>query len=470
MFKDKVRPPINFIPTLLLFSFLCTLPACDKYLDVNEDPTRVHDANLELLLPTAIISLSMAHYYSGYRTSFMSHQAINYAGYSREFTNSQLWSKIYLEGINNIHVLVETALTPGEEYAPTYAGIGKIIEANYLSILTDTWENIPYSEALQGSKIIRPSYDTQEQVYSEIQRLLDESLVLLRDNDSPFRPQEDDMVYSGDLDKWVRLAHALKARYMLHLSKKTIDWNALFLEIDEGFTSNNDNFLLNHTGTRDINPWTAQSRPLEGVQQFYISSYFVNLMNGTLYNIWDPRLPIIATLQSGQTEYHGTDLFEPWSGTVDFDIDSWYGRLDAPSLMMTYSELKFIEAEAALHVNDTQRATAAYFEGIDSNMDMLGVAEEDKIAYLNAPEISTVDMEHIMTQKFLALFLHHEIWTDMRRLDFDPTIFKGFEEPDINGQNTPAQRALYPKSERMHNFDNVTANQKGFAEPMWFAQ
>jgi len=75
-----------------------------------------------------------------------------------------------------------------------------------------------------------------------------------------------------------------------------------------------------------------------------------------------------------------------------------------------------------------------------------------------------------MMQKYIALFLHQEAWTDMRRYHFDPNVFRGFTEPDFNGRNQPGQRARYPVSEETRNTANVEANRKDFTTPMWFAE
>jgi hypothetical protein len=42
-------------------------------------------------------------------------------------------------------------------------------------------------------------------------------------------------------------------------------------------------------------------------------------------------------------------------------------------------------------------------------------------------------MADIMLQKYLALYLQIETWTDMRRYQYDPTVYVGIEKP-INNQ------------------------------------
>ncbi len=452
-----------------------TLPACNGFLDVNQDPTRLGEDQVELslLLPTTIEALAKAHYYLAYTASQVTHQMDAFGGYYGEFSNSSAWSVIYLKGMNNLKVLQEKALTAGEEYSPHYGGIAKILEALYVGLLTTTWENVPYSEALRGSEVVQPAYDSQPTLYDRIQSLLDEGLALLEATRSFYSPGTDDLAYGGDLDKWKRLAHSLKARYMLHLSNKGVDWNAILAEIAQGLSSNDDNFQLFYSASNP-NPWFTNVAKANETGNFSIThaSYFINLLKGEIYPVADPRLPLIAALRAGDTIYIGEESWNPDApeATVLLTKDTWYSTESAPILMMTFAESKFIEAEAAWQSGDMTRAQEAYFAAIAAHMDMLGVAPDQRDAYLGDPAIATVDLERIMMQKYIALFLHQEAWTDMRRHRFDPNVFRAFFEPDYNGRNQPGQRARYPVSEETRNPANVEANRKDFTTPMWFSE
>jgi hypothetical protein len=103
------------------------------------------------------------------------------------------------------------------ENAPAYVGIAKTLMAYNLGIATVNWENVPYSQADQ--KNFTPDYDTQEQIYATIQKLLDEAITELAKNTGT-KPAADDLIYNGDTAKWTRLAYSLKARYAMHLSNK----------------------------------------------------------------------------------------------------------------------------------------------------------------------------------------------------------------------------------------------------------
>lgn len=461
------------IKAFLLAGLLGVLPACNGFLDVNDDPTRLNDVTLDLLLPTTLEALSKTHYYLAYTASQVTHQMDAFGGYYGEFSNASAWSTIYLKGMNNLRAMIDKASAAGDDYSPHYAGVGKVIEAMYVGLLTTTWEDVPYSEALMGSANVQPAYDTQEALYGQIQNLLDEALQLLDEPESAYSPASDDLAYGGDLDKWKKLAHSLKARYLLHLSNKGADWNAILNHVAQGLSSNADNFQLVYSASNP-NPWFTNVAKANETGNFSIThaAYFIDLLKGEIYPVADPRLPMIAALTSGATEYIGEASWDPNApeSTVILTKDTWYSTQTAPVLMMTFAELKFIEAEAAYHAGDMARAESAYFEGIAAHMDQLGVDANSQANYMSHPAIATVDLERIMMQKYIALFLHQEAWTDMRRYQFDPNVFRGFVEPDYNGRNLPGQRARYPVTEETRNPQNVALHRKDFTTPMWFSE
>jgi hypothetical protein len=136
----------------------------------------------------------------------------------------------------------------------------------------------------------------------------------------------------------------------------------------------------------------------------------------------------------------------------------FYTSTLSPLLIATYAEQKFIEAQAALTA-DPVRAYAAYLEAIEAHMDMLEVSDSDKMDYLESPEVAvgagSLSMEHIMKEKWVALFLHPETWNDARRFDYnykDMTVPDNLN-PDLNGQFI--RRLAYPDNEVSRNGSNV---------------
>ncbi|MCG7860549.1 SusD/RagB family nutrient-binding outer membrane lipoprotein, partial [Flavihumibacter sediminis] len=79
----------------------------------------------------------------------------------------------------------------------------------------------------------------------------------------------------------------------------------------------------------------------------------------------------------------GTDDEESY-----LSVNGYYSRGNAPLALVTYAEMKFIEAEAAFRADNKPRAYAAYLAGIAAHMNKMGVPTADRDAYLSEPTVS----------------------------------------------------------------------------------
>ncbi len=453
----------------IYLSFLLVLGGCSGFLDVNSDPTRVSvdEVGVDVLLPTVIEGTSSAHFSEGYYASRVTHHLDGVSsGYYEKFTMSGAWSTIYLKNLNNLEVLIDKAKEEGSVY---YAGVAKILKAVNLGLLTDSWEDIPYSEALQGSNNVTPKYDKQEAIYSAIQSILDEAITDLSSNDNFRDLGKDDFIYGGDVAKWTRLAHSLKARFMVHLSNKSgMDWNAVLNETSKGLSSNDDDFQLIYPA-EIANPWykSISKKITESIYTLTYGAYFVDNLNGVNFGVLDPRILALVEKSDTTPGYHGNAGYDEEAVPYNVlpTINTFYMKPESPLVMMSYSELKFIEAEAAIKAGNVDLAQTAYEEAVSANMQK--ILGNDGGTYLEDAGISTVNLQNVMTQKHVALVFSPEAWNDMRRYDFNSDVFKNFVVPEYNGRTEPGQRAVYPSTESSRNKANYEANLKEFTEKMW---
>ena len=66
-----------------------------------------------------------------------------------------------------------------------YRGIAKVLKAMNLGLATDLQGDVPNKEAFQGQKgeaNWNPAYNTQEQIFADMQTLLDEAITDLKAN------------------------------------------------------------------------------------------------------------------------------------------------------------------------------------------------------------------------------------------------------------------------------------------------
>jgi hypothetical protein len=147
-------------------------------------------------------------------------------------------------------------------------------------------------------------------------------------------------------------------------------------------------------------------------------------------------------------------ISSPWTGDV------------APILIVTFAELKFIEAEAALASNPA-RAYTAYLAGINANMDKLQVpAGAERTAYIAAASVGATNLtkELIFKEKYVATYLNPEAWNDARRFDYQ---YKDFTLPQNAALTTFIRRLAYPTGERSKNGKNIP-NVGSLTDRLWW--
>lgn len=477
----------------LKYNILCVamtlfFSGCDDFLGDNIDPNKssLDQLSPAELLPTSIYFTSQAHYSIAFGICQYSQQIASYFNpgndTQEEIQLSGGWSTIYLGSFADLRSLSMLAERDNSIY---YSGIAKILQATNLGLATDQWGDIPSSEATMGEVDFTPSYDSQESIYDQINTLLDDAITLLSGQDaSGLTVGEDDLIYGGDINKWVRAAYALKARYAIHLTK--IDQSQAVADalenIANAFQSNADDYQLMYN-TRNFNPWHSGVALANntGNLSVLLSDQLVSLMDGTSFPFntitIDPRLELISsinedteTVYTGAVNGTGGSAADGTSATADFGVEDFYSSQTAPIVMFSYAELKFIEAEALFlqnggtttSVGTTAAAYNAYLEGIAANMDKLGVAPVDRDAYLTDASVAVgegnLTLALIMREKYIATFLNPESFVDLRRYDFDPDVFAGLELPadhneDLNGEWV--RRAQYPASEQTRNGEEV---------------
>ena len=456
---------------LFLAVFGFAIVGCDGDLLVdNTNPNATTEPSMSGLLSNTILSTSNTTQGAASVTSYYVQHLASPSGSSvdRHFESrfGGTWSGIY-GLLSDTEALIKKAEA---EDSPHYAGVAQIIQAYNLGLATDLWGDIPYQEALQADEgETTPAYDSQEQVYEEIQTLLSDA----RDNldaESRSSPGSDDFVYGGDLEKWRKASWALEARYLNHLTKKSdYDPQAVLSAVDNAFERNADDAQMNYENDPSNNPWHNVYLNQEGgILGGHLSEQLVKEMDGSLHGVFDPRLQVAIT-DSTETEGDDPPLYagnRNGAGSGDFYNHlepKYYASENAPILWITYAEMKFIEAEAALRDGNSGRAYTAYMEGIRAHMDKVGVSESERDAYMNDPAVDVgednLTLDEVFKEKNVALFLSPEAWVDHRRHDYD---YPDFEPPVDqnplfqNSQDTDhIRRVLYPLSEIERNRSNV---------------
>jgi hypothetical protein len=461
---------------IFIFSILGILASCKKYLDVNQNPNAATKPPINGLLirttqNTAFNVFRVADITS-YYVQYLANTSLAGATDTYEpIDASGTWTALY-DNMTNIYDLQKL----GEEQgAAKYQGVAKIMMAMNLQLVHNLWGAAPYSNAFTG-EVLTPEYDDAETIFQICLTLLDEGITLVN-NTSPTvdLPADADLIHHGNAAAWALTAHAIKARLLNQLSK-TSQYNTgtIFTELAAAYTSAaNDAFI---TTFNIRNPWNQEAVDnaallLDG----WLSKNYIDAMTGTTYGIFDPRLPLTASLtkfgdyrgtrNGGDRVGTGTDMEESY-----ISLNGYYSSESSPLYIIAYEEMKFIEAEAAFRSSDLPRAYAAYIEGIKANMNKMGVDATDRDAYINDPSVSVgaanITLGLIFKEKYKAMFLMPVTWDDARRFDYG---YQGFQLPLNVVTSTFIRRLVYPTVETTRNSAN-TPDVSDVTQKLWWDQ
>lgn len=425
--------------------FMITSISCKKFIDVNQNEDLPSTVPPKVLLPSAEGSLaySMGGDASRYISVFMqyvtgaSRQFYSYNKYSlteEDFNN--LWNNMFADNLKDMNSINVYAIDHPGQYT-AYDAVAKILTAYSLSQASDWWGNVPYSEAFLGFDNLTPKFDSQADVYTKMQALLDDAIDSIdyevnTAGDDLGYPGDvgEDFLYGGDLALWTSFANGLKARLHLHLSK--VDANSYQDALDDlaagGLTGNSDDAQFTFSETAN-SPWSQYIENRDDI------AYDGSCLQG-MQALNDPRY---ATYIDTAGDYWGVGYlnanFSAYSAAVPF---------------FTYAEQKFIEAECKLMTGDDAGADADFKLAIQASMDRMGVPSGEAVTYIGAngtlAGTQQEKLAQIIYEKYVALFLQTESWSDYRRTGY-PALTPN---PDGVISSIP-RRFIYPTNENVYN-------------------
>jgi hypothetical protein len=423
--------------------------SCEKWIDptMNVDPNNPTDVAMAQLV--APIEANLAYIVGGELARYCCTWMQQIAGLQSQSAGNDIyvisesdvngaWSwNLYSPGMINTKILMDKAAATK---SPHYAGIAKILMAYHLGVTTDLWGDIPYTDALKGVSLqLKPKYDTQTEIYSAIFALLNEAINDLESATSVFSPDVEDFIYEGDLTKWEKTAYALKARYSLHLAKRngSSAYTDALTAVAGGYTSNDDDFkFVFGSALNNSNPIYQSEQDRTGY--YSACATYENMLGATS----DPRQ---AVYFNGTI---GTKPGEPNANAAT--IGTSYASATSPVYLMSYAEVKFIEAEASFNTNNKVRAANAYNDGLKASLQREGVFGDGTWFNANKINAATITLEKIINQKYLSSFLQIETWTDWRRTGYPVlALATGAVTSEI------PRRLPYPQDERLYNGDNM---------------
>jgi len=462
---------------LLLILGMLALTSCEDYFgDINEDPDNPLEVTPAALLPQVQVRLAYvlggdASRYTGIYTQHIdgvSRQFVAYQNYNlipADFDN--MWANLYSGVMADNRQLQRVATEEGYIH---YLGVSKAIEAYTLLLITDLWGDVPYSEAFQGRDNLQPAFDSQEDVYTSVFNLIEEARRDITAEDGGILvPGADDLFYGGTLAKWEKFLSMLEARARIHLGLvDDANYTAALDAISKAalIGPSDDARLKFGTSSTENAPWFQYIQQRDDIE---IGDSYVDTLTG----LGDPRLSVYGAL---------LDV----NGPADPPAHPVF-LSDRSFPVLTYVEMKFIEAEAAFQTGNTSLAHQSYLDAVNASLNealegydfldsvlinvadsVVSVAVDDlDLDVVKADYIATIDpgednltLENIMFQKYLAMLADQEVYTDWRRTGIP-------ELPPNTGTQIPV-RFPYAQTEIFSNENTPSTSSVNQFTPVWW--
>lgn len=489
---------VNLCLLTLSFTFMIS---CDEgFDDLNTSKTGATSLDPALILNNAVISSSPAsslnYEIAIVQQVFSSNSGVIVGGnYNQKNIGNTpaVWINYYQNVIKYTNDVITR--TKDDTKRSNLYHMARIVQANAFMILTDTYGDIPYTEAGGGytSQVFFPQYETQQSIYPKIiQELTDASAAL----NAAGTIETADVLYSGNIAKWKKYGYSLLLRAGMRLSKA--DATKAQATVAAAFAggvilTNADNAVIKH----DANYVNGIGNTLNGTEaaNYYLGAPFVDALKNTS----DPRLAAIAVRYVGATSGSaqtaaiadrtaanqfgmpvGSDDASAQAAAVTAGLVSRYAysqvdrtrlvKRTSPMFLVTASQTNLLLAEAAARgwVAGGNAAASTYFtEGIKGHMDQMASydaastipgADRDTYATANPLDVTTLDasLAQIGYQYWISSFLHGpEGWANFRRTGYPALAANPFTGSEVPGAFI--NRITYPPSEILVNSEHVQA-------------
>ena len=496
--------------------------------------------------------LGMVEIYRNYHYAFSQMlmgcwNTTNYGGRHTIDNNEmcRIWTSLYPNAIKNL----TDAIHNSEEDGLTNVNAAlRIYRVYMMSLITDVYGDAPFSEAGLGyiAEKFNPRYDTQEEIYGAFFNELTDACGALSLSGDKITG---DVIYNGDVNKWKKLANSLRLRFAMRISD--VDPDKAKQEFEEAlmadggvFTSATDDALIKYMevsfsfgqDTYSDYRGNALSKLLFGNDPANNPSYLCSTFFNQMYNSGDPRTFIFARfyydgLMSLTSPDNRIDLteeilskgipmnprdpgaysWEPWPTGYDSDImkeiaennpsveismtretepklANNFLRSDNPGVVMTYAEVNFLMAEAALKGWAVAGSADGYYKtGVRASMDFLTdnygcrkITDDEFSTFIANNGIGYTNEQRkaaINTQAWILHFTNpSEAWANVRRSGYprlkSPAEY-GFGQFLTGGQEIPV-RLCYPVLESSYNktgYDealNRMGGSNSWYIPMWW--
>ncbi len=476
-----------------------TITGCTKDFEkTNIDPTSLPGLANDVLFTQTILNTSGGEFEAWrtnliYTSQFVQHFASTSWPQGDKYNfnegyNSALWDAYYGSTVKNLVNLIEK--TKGDAEAVNYNSAARILKAFAFSRLTDSYGDVPYSEAGKGfiSGIYSPKYDEQKNILADLINELDAAAKAFNASKA-FKG--DITSYNGDVTLWKKAAYSLMLRVAMRMSKK--DAAAAQAGVTKAvagglFTDYTESFRVKHLAGPFVNPnsnvlgYFAGGRTELSNNSFKFSKTFLDWMVAKA----DPRLPILSVVRTGPSSsatigtedntlaiqkglQNGLDPATVTGIATYSQLRSDFAKADVPNILVSHGQTLLLLAEARERGWISTSTAEAYFrDGVKSSINTWKLYNAPASLFNDAaintytsatlpfPAGTTARLQAINEQYYAASFLDgYEPHANWRRSGYPvltPVNFAG----NYTGGVIP-RRFQYPASEAGLNNENKNA-------------
>ena len=359
---------INIYILLALFTVVSTT-SCKKFLDINENPNSPTVSTPELVLPQAIVrSASLIVSFNTYGARLVGYQA-NAGGVSGwgafvsyDYTTSDFGSLFESTYKANEDLELVAQLSSKDADHNNFIAAARVMQAFNYQTLVDTYNDVPYFDALKGIGTLQPKYDKATDIYKALADSLDAAITTFKATPTSTAFKNSDPLFKGDVTSWIKFANTIKLRLIVRAGSKVTFTNTSFdpagfitadAMVNPGYTK------IEGKQNPTWNAWayTAANAAASGASQRIPTPFTLSFYDGTRMD--DTKRATLVfknglAVPKNQLGYQENDAMKGLAPSVWFigTDDKTYTKIgilkgpDAPQPIMLASESFFLQAQA----------------------------------------------------------------------------------------------------------------------------
>jgi len=421
MKKNTIKVWTGAMAIMLLAS------SCDDFLDINKNPNAATSADVNLVLPQAIVASAGAsnsfNSYGGHFGGYIAN-AGGFSGFGTLLTYNLtasdyngLWTTTYQDPLRDLKYVIDNS--EGNDQLSYFNAAAKIMSVwNYMK-LVDTFGDIPYTQALRGEEgILTPEYDPAADVYQALIATCDEANDIINNTVTPLRLTKGSDPLFGPLAEstterdaiaqmadWKRFANSLKLKMLVRIAASAGTFT--FDDVDNSGGVSDGDFI---TDDAIVDPGYEKNRPnpewntwgrttadaLSNASRIPTTFSFA-FYSGTKLSDAGRGRTIFVNYPSTPTNQLGNEVNNPvavasqvqWAGSGAY---AGLGVLKGPAQgqpILLLAEVKFLLAEAQLTGKLTLGGYATSFnEGITASFNYLYKDQTEAVTAAVAPLVT----------------------------------------------------------------------------------